>query len=197
MGAQPSAVLGCTSTAAFTLFPGAQDAPSCPGATRPLASIPNLASCRPPRLCAVSSSPQSQGQSRWAAGRRQVPPCHQAVCQPIPPASAPAESPARYSPHKGPIFLWFCRAGVTGSKPAAPGAPTLKPGPRTKKSPFPQPFSLFCMNGKHSFYKARKREGAEQNQQQTHPQRLLWNAKRGAGGCKAPAPGSINPKFSD
>lgn len=130
------------------------------GLLSPLPSIPNPASHRPPRVCAVSPSPTKPGTVSAGSGEtHRVPTRRQAACQSVPPASALAESPARYSPHKGPIFLWFCSAGVTGSNPAAPRAPTLKPGPWTKNLHCHKPSSLFCMNVKRSFCIVRKRKG--------------------------------------
>lgn len=132
----------------------------CPPAPQSQGRSPNPASHQPPRVCAVSPSPTKPG--TVSAGSREthrVPTRRQAACQSVPPASALAESPARYSPHKGPIFLWFCSAGVTGSNPAAPRAPTLKPGPWTKNPHCHEPSSLFCMNVKRSFYIVRKRKG--------------------------------------
>lgn len=134
VGSQPGTVLGCTSTAALTSFPGAWDAPGCSWMLRvcsapqlhpkPTKSPPTKGLCRVPQSTKPGTVSAGAGDTWW------VPTCCQAACQLVPPASALAESPARYSPHKGPILLRFRRAGVTGSNPAAPGAPTLKPGPK-------------------------------------------------------------------
>lgn len=100
---------------------------------------PLPASRKSPRLWIVSLSSQSRGQARWAAGDTPgAPPAPSSVSAPV----AGAESPASYSPHKGPILLWLRRAGVTGSDVAAPGAPSLKAGPWPKTPHCHEPFSL-------------------------------------------------------
>lgn len=144
-------------------------------------------------LCHVPQPTKPGTVSAGGGETHRVPTRRQAACQPISPASALSESPARYSLHKGPIFLQFCRAAVTGSDSAAPGAPTPKPGPWTKNPHCHEPFSFSCMNGKHSFYMARKREGGCTNPAGNAPTTAAMKCKEvqgdaGLGGAKPQPP---------